>query len=223
MEPILAKKIEEERRLEDEVNKKLTFAMFMVYSSLALGFYVCFDLFTDDEVLAYSAPPASSLNAPIRPKKLTDLSAIEQKDFIIDSVRKYLRAKYPKNSGELRSMYEYVKNHSEGNERSDYISRLSDLEEVARSIDKGSIINLYIKDVDMISIGFNKQTSLWSIEIPARKVKFIGLLGDEKTEPLITITLKLVNPTRTNDGYIVTDYKETVVDPVTKETIILNK
>lgn len=219
----LARKIEQEKRAEEGVQKRLMFAQFMLVCAVLLGLYVCYDLFNDDRVLAYSAPPASSLNAPIRPKKFNDMSAIDQKDFIIDSVRKYLRAKYPKNSGELRAFYEYVRNHSSGLERSDYVSRLSDLKDVATSIDKGKITNIYVKDVDMISIGFNKQTKLWSVEIPARKVKFIGLTGDERTEPLISMTIKLSRPTTKNDGYIVTDYKETVVDPVTKEVIILNR
>lgn len=223
MELELIKKLEKERKVQEAVERKLQFAQLLLVSAFLLGLYICYDLFRDDKVMAYSAPPASSLNAPIRPKKFTDMSGINTKDFLIDSVRKYLRAKYPKNSNELRYLYEYVRNHSEGVERSDYISRLSDLKEVSRAFDQGTITAIYIKDVDMISVGFNKKTKLWNVEIPARKVKFIGLAGDERLEPLISLSIKIVEPTRKNDGFIVTDYRETIVDPVTKEVKLLNK
>lgn len=219
----LVRKIEREKKANEALSKRLMFAQLLLLVSFLLGLYVCYDLFRDDKVLAYSAPPASSLNAPIRPKKINDLSAIKTKDFIIDSVRKYLRAKYPKNSNELRYLYEYVRNHSEGTEKRDYIARLSDLKEIAQTFDKGTITNIYINDVSMISIGFDKKTRLWNVELPARKVKFIGLSGDERTEPLITLSIKLTEPTRKNDGFVVMNYTETIVDPVTKEVIILNK
>lgn len=205
-------------------NKKMMLVKALVVGSLVLGALTLLDLFADNKVMIFAAPVVNNLDSPQRLQRLDEISSDEMEKFLHDSIRKYLRARYPKNSKELKFMYEYIRNHSSGTIKSDFNSRLQNLQDAAEALDRGKIISLYVKNSLNVVLVKKDGGSVWSAEIPVRKVKRVGVQGDERTDPDIRMTIELNKPTLENEGFTVTKYEEVwTKDPVSKNTIILNK
>ena len=202
-------------------NSRIILALFVAI--ILLTAYQIMDLVFDDSIMAYQNTTTPSLDAPVVANRLDSVSVKDVESLIRGEVRRYLRARYPKNGKEAKYLYKYVMNHSEGRTKLDFKARLQDITEISKQLDSGSVVSIYPVNSKKILIE-EASSGKWNIRIPVRRVNSIGTKGDERTEPTIEMTMVYRKPSNkeSSSGLYVTNYKVAYIpNSLSKKEIIL--
>ena len=184
------------------VRKKLSILKALVICSILYGSTTLYDLYNDVTVMTFAAPAVHDTNVPQRLSRIENISKDEMEHYLKDFVRQYIRARYPKNDIEAKFMYEFIRDHSSGEIKSDFNSRIENLIKVSDALNSGKITSIYPKNSMNIQIRkSDSNSSEWKVLLPVRKVKRVGLNGDERTDPNIEMTIEVQEPTQKNIGF----------------------
>lgn len=191
---------------EIESHKEIASSNEVVFFSISCGIILCCLTFswlyhTDDEIQVYACPASREMDAPVAMKRINDIGQYEAENFIRGFVRQYVRALYPKNSGEAEDHFKFIALHSTGKEKEIYKGFLNDLENIGKELDSGKTTDFFpirpISDPDSVLMS-KSDLGGWVVEIKGFLNNRHSAMDDDRG--VVTLRFEVVKDKARLDG-----------------------